>query len=844
MRKALILIIAINKVLISGDLKSPAEFLGYELGDYFTAHHKVVAYYEHVAKENSNVKTIFYGETYERRPLMTAIISSDLNMSMLEELRVDNLKRSGMIKGKPKNKEVGIVWLSYNVHGNEANSTEAAMKTLYSLVNKNNKTTQKWLENTVVILDPCINPDGRDRYANWFRMIGNRWPDADPNSREHMEPWPGGRTNHYYFDLNRDWAWQTQVESVARIELYNKWLPHVHVDFHEQGINQEYYFAPAAEPFHEYITNWQRDFQTMIGKNHAKYFDKNNWLYFTKEVFDLLYPSYGDTYPTYSGAIGMTYEQAGHSRGGLAVETDDGDTLTLKDRLTHHHTTGLSTIEVASNNVEKMVNEFEKFFSENKNNPKGEYKSYVISKSNPKDKLADLKTWLDNNGIQHGTADVTKTYRGLNYNTGKSEQAKVIKGDLVISAFQPKSVLVQVLFEPKTLLRDTLTYDLTAWAIPYVYGLEAYAIKGDVKANSNSKIGKPKSIKFSSDKPYAYILPWKGIKDLRFLAYLFKNDIVARVSMESFSIDEKSYDPGTLVITRKGNEKKGIKFDDVIQNGAKIFNRSLTPASSGFVSKGKDFGSSSMKVVKRPKIGLVAGNAVRSYSFGEVWHFFERQIEFPITVIDKNNFSSLPKHDYDVFILPSGNHSYIDNETRNELRHWVRSGGRLIVMDSAMDRFVDQKGYGLKQFSNDDEKKNYEKRQKKRELSERLNPYKDRQRNNLSYNAYGAIVKINLDNTHPLAFGYDKDYFSLKLRNQRYAFLTRGWNVGTTQDSSSVVSGFVGYKAKENLRESMVFGVENMGRGRVIYLADNPLFRAFWYNGKLLFGNAVFIVGG
>ena len=188
----------------------------------------------------------------------------------------------------------------------------------------------------------------------------------------------------------------------------------------------------------------------MIGKNHAKYFDKNNWLYFTKEVFDLLYPSYGDTYPTYSGAIGMTYEQAGHSRGGLAVETEDGDTLTLSDRLTHHHTTGLSTIEVASNNVEKMVDEFEKFFIDNKNEPKGPYKSYVISKSNNVDKLNDLRLWLENNGIDYGLASLTKSYRGLNYKTGKSGQVKVQKGDLVVSAYQSKSVLVQVLFEPKT----------------------------------------------------------------------------------------------------------------------------------------------------------------------------------------------------------------------------------------------------------------------------------------------------------------------------------------------------------------------------------------------------------
>ncbi|MEC7798596.1 MAG: M14 family metallopeptidase [Candidatus Neomarinimicrobiota bacterium] len=846
MLKSLKYIVLINGLLFASELKTPGEFLGYELGDYFTPHYKVVSYYEHVSEEESNVKTIKYGETYERRPLMVAIVSSEKNMSMLEDLRIDNLKRAGILKGKPNNKKIGIVWLSYNVHGNEANSTEAAMKTLYALADKNNRSTQKWLENTIVILDPCINPDGRDRYANWYRMIGNRWPDADPNSREHMEPWPGGRTNHYYFDLNRDWAWQTQKESVARLKLYNLWLPHVHVDFHEQGINNEYYFAPAAEPYHEYISDWQREFQTMIGKNHAKYFDKNNWLYFTKEVFDLLYPSYGDTYPTYSGAIGMTYEQAGHSRGGLAVETEDGDTLTLSDRLTHHHTTGLSTIEVASNNVEKMVDEFEKFFIDNKNEPKGPYKSYVISKSNNVDKLNDLRLWLENNGIDYGLASLTKSYRGLNYKTGKSGQVKVQKGDLVVSAYQSKSVLVQVLFEPKTELRDTLTYDITAWAIPYSYGLDAYAINGLVKSSSSTKINGSQTKKVSkliSGQPYAYILDWKGIKDLKFLAYLFQNDIVSRVSMEPFKIDEKEYDPGTLVITRKGNEKHGSKFDEILQTAATKFDRSLEKASSGFVSRGKDFGSSSMKVVKRPKVGLISGDGVRSYAFGEVWHFFERQIEFPVTVIEGSSFTRIPKHDFDVFILPSGNYYYLDDEMRNELRHWVRSGGRLILMDSAMDKFVDHKGYNLKRFANDDEKKQFEKKRKKRELSERLNSFSDRQRNNLSQNAYGAIVRITLDNTHPLAFGYDEEYFSLKLSNRRYAFLPRGWNVGITQDSTAIMSGFVGFKAKENFRESMVFGVENMGRGRVIYLADNPLFRAFWYNGKLLFGNAVFIVG-
>ena len=215
-------------------LLPPSDFLGYKLGDKFTPHHLVVDYLFHVSQNEPNVKIIEYGKTYEDRPLMLAFISSVDNMDKLEQIRKDNLTRAGIIKGSTKTKKVGIVWLSYNVHGNEANSTEAAMKTLHALADKSNINTQEWLKNTVVIIDPSVNPDGRDRYANWYRMTANRWPDADPLSIEHMEPWPGGRTNHYYFDLNRDWAWQTQIESQQRIIKYNEWLPHIHVDFHEQ----------------------------------------------------------------------------------------------------------------------------------------------------------------------------------------------------------------------------------------------------------------------------------------------------------------------------------------------------------------------------------------------------------------------------------------------------------------------------------------------------------------------------------------------------------------------------------------------------------------------------------
>ncbi len=251
----------------------------------------MVEYFKHVDEAMANVQVSVYGKTYENRPLIYAIITSHENFKNLEQIRLDNLKRAGATAGTPSGNKVAIVWLSYNVHGNEANSMEASMKTLYELVNPENAKTKEWLKNTVVIIDPCINPDGRDRYANFYNQYGDIPATSDPQAREHHEPWPGGRANHYLFDLNRDWAWETQIESQARIKLYNQWLPHVHVDFHEQGPNSPYYFAPAAEPYHEVISNWQRDFQVIIGKNNAKYFDEQGWLYFTKQFFDLFYPS-------------------------------------------------------------------------------------------------------------------------------------------------------------------------------------------------------------------------------------------------------------------------------------------------------------------------------------------------------------------------------------------------------------------------------------------------------------------------------------------------------------------------------------------------------------------------
>lgn len=362
-----------------------------------------------------------YGQTNERRPLIYATISSEENIKNIEEIRQNHLNN---VSNTDSSTDKAIVWLSYNVHGNEASSTEAAMKTLYTLITQK----QDWL-NTIVIIDPCINPDGRDRYVNWYNQVKAAPYNVDPAAAEHHEPWPGGRPNHYLFDLNRDWAWATQVETQARLKAYNAWMPHIHVDFHEQYINDPYYFAPAAEPFHEIITPFQRDFQTRIGKNNAKYFDQNGWLYFTGERFDLLYPSYGDTYPTYMGAIGMTYEQAGHGMAGLGIQTNEAAVLTLKDRLEHHFTTGISTVEVASQNSDELSANFRKYFE----TADSRYKSYALSGN--ADRLQKLTELLDRHEITYSYKNSGKL-SGYNYQQAGNQSGNFEK-KYVSGFYQP-----------------------------------------------------------------------------------------------------------------------------------------------------------------------------------------------------------------------------------------------------------------------------------------------------------------------------------------------------------------------------------------------------------------------
>lgn len=821
---------ALSSGLFAQTLQSPEQYLGYPIGSRYTRHHKVVEYFKAVAQASADMVTIEkYGETNEGRELMMAFIASPENLKKLDAIRMNNLRLAGLSRDKMAavtDNAPAIVWLSYNVHGNETSSSEAAMLTLYALVDPKNTETKEWLKNTVVVIDPCINPDGRDRYVNWFNSVVGKNYNPDPASREHAEPWPGGRTNHYNFDLNRDWAWQTQVETRQRIKKYNQWMPQVHVDFHEQGFNEPYYFAPAANPYHEVITQWQRDFQGLIGKNNASYFDKNGWLFFTKERFDLLYPSYGDTYPIYNGAIGMTFEQGGGPRGGLGVINEDKDTLTLLDRATHHYTTGLSTIETASKNKKKLVEEFKKYFDDGKAGKTGEYKTYVLTSGN-ENQIKAVADLLNQNGIEHGSV-VNQVFKGYNYNTGKEETYSDEGYHIAISAYQPRSVMAKVLLEPKTVVTDSNTYDITAWSVPYAYGVKGYAVKEKLELNYAKPL---MAALYEVKASYGVLIPYQSFSAAKVLAHLVKNNIKVRFAEKPFTYLGKNYDRGTLIVLKTSNP---ANWNAVANEACTKFSVQPVAVETGFMEKGADFGSPDVRIISsQPKVAMLSGEQTSSGGAGEVWHFFEKQLDYPITLINAVDLARVNLKNYQVLIIPDGNYRNLgDKAITDKLKDFVRMGGKLIAIDNAVAIMAGADwGIKLKEDKNED----------KSEYAS-VKKYGDRESQFLTNSIPGAIYKLELDNTHPLAFGYPDYYFTLKQDGGVFEFLKDGWNVGVMK-KDAYVTGFTGNKLKAKLKDGVVMGAQEMGAGSVVYFTEDPLFRNFWENGKLLFSNAVFLVG-
>ena len=825
-------VLSASFAIAQSPLKSPNEFLPHELGEQFTPHHLLSDYYAYLAANApQHVKIQHYGWTNEARPLQIVCISSAENIQRLDEIRENNLRLAGLSNdSRPgeTNNMPAIVWLNMSVHGNEPSGSECGMLLAWQLAAQQTPEVREWLKNTVVIIDPSANPDGYDRYTSWYRAVSHREKNPSHATREHQEPWPGGRPNHYYFDLNRDWAWATQVETQQRLKVYQNWLPHILADVHEQGIDDPYYFAPAAEPMHAYLSPWQREFQTNIGSNHAQYFDKNGWLYFTNEVFDLFYPSYGDTYPMFNGAIGMTYEQAGNGRAGRAIKTANGDTLTLHDRIIHQLTTCRSTIEMAGKNREQLVRNFADYYAKAVNTPPGTYSAYILSHTNDPNKTAALCTLLDRHKIRYGRAGVHLSgVKGFDYKSNKETTSNISPDDVVISAYQPKAVLVQALFEPNPYLSDSLTYDITAWSLPFAHGLEAFAARQriDPKKNYNPiKADAPQT----TPPPYAWCAHRHSLADQAWAAFLLEKGVKIRYATEAFAFADQQFEPGAFVVNRADNRHlpEGV-LEQLLRDATARSNAQTYPVYSGTLQKGLEIGSSKFKLVNTPSVGVLYQEDCDENALGHTWYFFEQELGYPLSLLRTDKLNSSALEGINTIIMPNGPGN-IDEKTLSLLREWVSEGGRLIAFEDALKRLADKPGFDLAS-----------KPEKEGNINKENIPFLHTERHQISEQLPGAIIRAEADPTHPLAYGIGKVYYSLKTNPAAYQLnnkLSHAIWIGEQLESY----GFIGHKVKSRQSDSPVASMQQMGNGTVIYLADSPVFRSFWQNGKMILANALF----
>lgn len=842
MKKLLFVSIALlilNSFTYCQTLQSPKEFLRTEYGSHFTPHHLLVDYVSYVAENSDRVTLKEYGQTNEDRPLLLATITTPGNQQNIEKIQASHLAKIGKEgKGSEMEKDYSVVWLSFGVHGNEAGASESSMQVLYKLANAENEQTGSWLENTIVLFDPSLNPDGYNRYTQWARSIGGKTPHPGLTDREHMEPWPGGRVNHYLFDLNRDWAWQTQVETQQRVAQYQQWMPHVHVDFHEMGYDGGYYFAPAAEPYHKHISDFQRDLQMDIGKNHAKYFDREGWLYFTREIFDLLYPAYGDTYPMFNGAVGMTYEQAGHGMSGREIQLSNGDTLKIQDRIDHHTKTALSTIEEASKQAERINKNFIQYFNTNKTAPKGKFKSYIIKKSAKTDRLASLFT---KNMIQYYHTATNQTMTGYDYTTGNRSSFKLEEGDMVINANQFNGTLLQVLMEPEPVLSDSVTYDITAWSLPHSYGVQAYGIDNytSTKATSGKEAVTSCLLEAENEYPsYAYVIPWESVSSAQILSKFYQKGIRVRMADEDVAFEEGLVKKGSIVVVRGDNNF----IPNLRSTLAELMGNSegCQCLASGFSKKGGDIGGDSFSRLMIPKALLLSGRGTSPYSVGQVWHYFDEVLEYPLSIVDKDNMGRVDLDDFNTLILPDGYYSLSDGELK-KVSDFASSGGKVIAMSGGLNNFVGKDGFALSKYATDDEKDAAKKEREDKELAAREASYQDQERHGISNSIPGAIIRNDVDVSHPLSFGLGDTYHSLKSSRQHYSLLKGAWNVITVPEEFKSY-GFIGDNLRPKIKNTVTYAVEEKGSGNIIYMVDNPLFRGFWENGVLLFSNALFLV--
>ncbi|WP_297792365.1 M14 family zinc carboxypeptidase [uncultured Eudoraea sp.] len=796
----------------------PADIIGHEVGEWHVTHDKLVFYMQTLAEKSNRISIENRGSTFEGRPILLLTITSPKNHANLEQIRKEHiaLTENGNTTAAIENMPV-IVYQGFSIHGNEPSGANAGLAYAYYLAAAQGSEIDTLLEDLVILLDPSFNPDGLQRFAYWANTNKSINLNADSNEREYHEVWPGGRTNHYWFDMNRDWLPVQLPESRARIKTFHQWLPNILTDHHEMSTNSTFFFQPG-EPtrVHPLTPNKNQELTAEIGTYHAKALDKIGSLYYSEERYDDYYYGKGSTFPDVNGGIGILFEQA--SSRGHVQDTENG-ILTFPFTIKNQFTTALSTIEAAQKMRVKILSYQQEFYVNMRSEAaKSKTKSIIFGESKDAARAWHLAEILDRHNINFHELQTDVTIGGKSF---KKEHSYVVPMN------QKNHRLIKAIFEKRTTFKDSLFYDISAWTFPLAFNVD-YAESESLK-NTGPQINelKPLTGSVSGQSNYAYLFEWHEYYAPRALNRILSKGLRAKVAKDRFKLENNSYDYGTIMIPVQNQSLNSDELYNYLKALAKDSNIKISGVSTG-LAQGIDLGSNDFDPIKKQKVAVVVGSGIRSYDAGEIWHLFDTRYNMKLSKLDTEYLNTVDLSSYTDIIIPrSSGNNLNDKMMAKKLNEWVKDGGTLIGYGNIANWFSEHELMDLNFRKDTLEARDISFGQKADYLGAQVTG--------------GAIFEANQDRSHPINFGYKNNKISLFRNSNVYIEPDKdSYNNPILYTNQPLQSGYISEENLELIKGSVPFKVEKLGKGRVILFTDNTNFRAFWYGTNKLLMNAIF----
>ncbi len=803
-----------QNITYNKNIPTPDSIIGHQVGEWHITHDKLVQYMYALAEASERIEIEDRGKTFEDRPLLLLTVSSPKNLKNIESIRNSHIEATNTDANSNTSNMPIVVYQGYSIHGNEPSGSNAALLVAYYLAAAEGSKIDSLLKNTVILLDPSFNPDGLQRFAYWANTNKSINLNPDPNDREYSEVWPGGRTNHYWFDMNRDWLPAQLPESRARIETFHKWLPNILTDHHEMGTFSTFFFQPGIPSrTHPLTPKLNQELTAKIGGFHAKALDKIGSLYFTEESYDDFYYGKGSTFPDINGGIGILFEQAS-SRG--HIQESDNGILTFPFTIRNQFTTSLSTLE-AANALRNEILTYQHNFYKNARNESSKQNTKAIVFGDEKDaaKTFHLAEILNRHKIKFHEVKNDVTFNGKNFRKGYS---------YIVPKNQKNSRLINAMFEKRTSFQDSLFYDISAWTFPLAFNLD-YADNistsnlGDEVTNLKLNSGG-----VSSKTDYAYLMEWHEYYSPKFLNTILSKNIRAKVALKTFSLNDVNYDYGTILIPVQNQSLNSDALYNFLDKAAKESHVIVNAAKTG-LTQGIDLGSRNFKTIEKPEIALLVGSGIRSYDAGEIWHLLDTRYDITVTKLDTDRIKRVDLSRYNTIIIPNLS-SLAEVETK-KLMDWTKNGGTIIGYRNTVKWFEKQKFMKAKFKKTDVPAKNI--------TFEDVSNFKGAQR------IGGAIFETKLDRSHPINFGYKNNRLAM-FRNTTIFMEadSLSYNNPIQYTKNPLLSGYISKPNVEALAETVPLKIKPLGKGNVVAFTDNTNFRAFWYGTNKLLMNAIF----